>query len=251
MTEFTIKLAGRIAAVRAIFPSTREHCREYLCEDSPEFSVEISMEDIDFERKKSEQEDRLEGIEVRKFSDAYLETVAVQRKIAEKLFAYDVLLFHGSVIAVDGEAFLFTAKSGTGKSTHTRLWRQALGERAVMVNDDKPFLCVTEQSVQACGSPWNGKHGLGRNLSVPLRAVCILERGAENRIRSISAKEALPMLLQQSNRPMDPKLLPKYLELLDGLASNVAFYRLACNMEPQAALVSYHTMSASGKDEEK
>lgn len=250
MTEFTIKLAGRIAAVRAIFPGTREHCREYLCEDSPEFSVEISMEDIDFERKKSEQEDRLEGIEVRKFSDAYLETVAVQRKIAEKLFAYDVLLFHGSVIAVDGEAFLFTAKSGTGKSTHTRLWRQVLGERAVMINDDKPFLCVTEQSVLACGSPWNGKHGLGRNLSVPLRAVCILERGAENRIRSISAKEALPMLLQQSNRPMDPKLLPKYLELLDGLASNVAFYRLACNMEPQAALVSYHAMSASGKDEE-
>lgn len=248
MTEFTVKIAGRTALVRANFPGTRDHCRDYLCDDAPDFTVGITMRDILFEREKSEQEDRLEGIPVRSFSDAYLETVAVQRKIAEHLFDYDTLLFHGSVVAVDGEAFLFTAKSGTGKSTHTRLWRQVLGDQAVMVNDDKPFLRMTEQGVLACGSPWNGKHGLGSNRSVPLKAVCILERGEENRIRLITPKEALPMLLQQSNRPMDRSLLPKYLELLDRLAGCVEFYRLACNMDPGAALVSYRAMSGSGKD---
>ena len=208
------------------------------------------MDDIAFEREKSEREDRLEGIPVRKFTDAYLETVAVQRKITECLFAYDTLLFHGSVVAVDGEGYLFTAKSGTGKSTHTRLWREMLGDRAVMVNDDKPFLRLTEDAVLACGSPWNGKHGLGRNMSVPLKAVCILERGEENRIQKISAKQVLPMLVQQSNRPMDSRWMLKYLELLDKLASGVAFYRLACNTDPQAALVSYQAMSGSGKDDE-
>ena len=250
MTEFNIKVAGRVVAVRTIFPGTQEFCRDYLCDEAADFAIEISMDDIASERKKSEQEDRLEGIPVRNFSDAYLETIAVQRKITENLFAYDTLLFHGSVVAVDGEGYLFTAKSGTGKSTHTRLWREVFGERAVMINDDKPFLRMTKNGVLACGSPWNGKHGLGNNLCVPLKAVCILERGEENRIRQISAKQALPMLVQQSNRPLSGKWMPKYLEMLDKLAGGVAFYCLACNMEPQAALVSYQAMSGRGKDEE-
>ena len=251
MTNFTIQIAGRTVAVRAMFPSTRNYCRDYLCEGAPEFSIEITPADIAFEREKSAREDALEGIPVREFSDAYLETIAVQRALAEQFFAWDILLFHGSVVAVDGQAYLFTAKSGTGKSTHTRLWREALGDRAVMVNDDKPFLRLTEQGVLACGSPWNGKHGLGANVSVPLKAVCILERGEENHIRPIKAGQALPMLIQQSNRPLDRKWMPKYLDMLDKLAGGVEFYRLACNMEPDAALVSYQAMSGKGKDEEQ
>lgn len=250
MTEFTIQAAGRVAAVRALYPSTRDYCRDYLTDAAPDFSIEVTAADITFEREKSEQEDRLEGIPVRRFTDAYLETVAVQRKITECLFAHDTLLFHGSVVAVDGEGYLFTAKSGTGKSTHTRLWREVFGDRAVMVNDDKPFLRMTEGAVMVYGSPWNGKHGLGCNLSVPLKAVCILERGEENRIEKISAKQALPMLIQQSNRPMDRTWMLKYLELLDKLSCGTAFYSLACNMDPQAALVSYQAMSGNGKDEE-
>ena len=251
MTTFTIKIADRIAAVRAMFPGTRDHCRDYLFDGAADFTLEITPADIAFEREKSAREDQLEGDPVREFSDAYLETIAVQRKLAEQLFAWDTLLFHGSVVAVDGVGYLFTAKSGTGKSTHTRLWREVLGSRAVMINDDKPFLRLTEGGVLACGSPWNGKHGLGSNLCVPLKAVCILERGEENRICSIGAREALPMLIQQSNRPLDRKWMPKYLDMLDKLAGGVEFYRLACNMEPGAALVSYRAMSGSGKDEEE
>ena len=249
MTEFTIEIAGRVVAVSAMFPGTRSFCEEYLCQGQPDFSVTTSMADIAFEREKSAREDRLEGKPVRDYSDAYLETIAVQRKITEHLFAYDTLLFHGSVVAVDGTGYLFTAKSGTGKSTHTRLWREVLGGRAVMVNDDKPFLRMTESGVLACGTPWNGKHRLGENICVPLRAVCILERGTENRIRQIPAGEAVVMLLQQSNRPMDGRLLPKYLELVDRLAGSTAFFRLSCNMDPQAALVSYEAMSGVGKDD--
>ena len=70
-----------------------------------------------------------------------------------------------------------------------------------------------------------------------------LERGEKNEIRSISAAEAVSMLLQQSNRPMQAKLLPQYMELLDQISGKVAFYRLACNMEPQAAVVAYEAMS--------
>lgn len=243
MTEFTLRIAEHGIAVKAMFESTRSFCAEYLWEGKADFSVEISPADIAFEREKSAREDEIEGIPVRNFSDGYLETIAVQRKITEALFGYDVLLFHGSVVAVDGQGYLFTAKSGTGKSTHTRLWRQLLGDRAVMVNDDKPFLHCTEAGVTVYGTPWNGKHGLSTNMAVPLRAVCILERGTENRIRRIDAKEALFWLLQQSSRPQQPSLMGRYLELLDTMAAGTAFYRLQCNMEPEAARVAYEAMS--------
>jgi len=248
MTEFQMNLAGRTAAVRALFPTTKEFCRDYLCSGAPDFSVAISPADIAFEREKSAREDEIEGIPIRNFSDRYLETIAVQRKVVEELFRYNCLLFHGSVVAVDGQGYLFTAKSGTGKSTHTRLWREVFGDRAVMVNDDKPILRFEEDGVLVYGTPWNGKHALGENICVPLRALCILERGEDNRIREITAKEALPMLVQQSNRPRRSQLTPRYLDMLDALARQTDFYRMECNMDPSAARLAYEVIPGSRKD---
>lgn len=243
MTKFMIKVAGRVAAVTAMYETSKQYCEDYLCEEKPDFSVEITATDLALERAKSIKTSLAEGRDDTAISDSQLELTAIQRKIAEQLFAYNTIVFHGSAVAVDGAAYLFTAKSGTGKSTHTRLWRKLLGERAVMVNDDKPFLHMTDEGVMACGSPWNGKHHLGSNICVPLKAICILERGEENQICRIKAEDALTMLMQQSNRPMQAKWMPKYLELMDKLAGNVAFYRLHCNMDLDAAQVAYEGMS--------
>lgn len=241
--EYTCKIAGQIVSVSVRYESTREFCKAYLCNGEPDFSIVVTEADIAYEREKHAREDHLAGYPTRTRSDAYLETIAVQRKIAEKLFEYDTLLFHGSVVAVDGIAYLFTAKSGTGKSTHTRLWREVFENRAVMINDDKPFLGITATGVLAYGSPWNGKHGLGTNSCVPLGAICILERGEKNHIQQISAKKAVFMLLQQSNRPMDGKLMSKYMEMIGRLADNVSFYQMACNMETEAARIAFEAMS--------
>lgn len=243
MDNFTIQMAGYPITVNALHESTAAFCKDYLCKKEPDYAVTITPEDIAFEREKSAREDAVEGIPPRRYANAYLETIALQRKIAEKMFEYDTLLFHGSVVSVDGEAYLFTAKSGTGKSTHTRLWREQFGERAVMVNDDKPFLRIAEDGVLAYGTPWNGKHGIGNNICVPLKAICILERGGENRIQKISGKDAVFMLLQQSNRPMRREMMPKYMELLDGLSQKTAFYRMQCTMDPEAAVAAYEAMS--------
>jgi hypothetical protein len=119
-----------------------------------------------------------------------------------------------------------------------------LGDRAVMVNDDKPFVSVSQDGkIIVHGSPWNGKHKLGANISVPLDAICILERGQTNEIKQIPASAAIIMLIQQSSRPQNPALMPKYLELLDRVAQGVKFYRLACNMDPEAARVSFEGMT--------
>lgn len=246
MADFLMQIAGRTGAVHCLFESTPHFFRPYLTQSAPDFSMEITPADLLFEQESALAEALEEGFRIRHFPDPYLERAAIQRKFAEHLFDSDTLLLHGSTVAVDGAAYLFTAKSGTGKSTHTRLWRQMFGERAVMVNDDKPFLRITPEGVLACGSPWSGKHGLDTNITVPLKGICILERGAENRIRNIAPQEAMPMLRKQSSPPMDPARMPKYRELVDALADRVPLWHMECTKDPQAALVSYEAMRDLG-----
>ena len=234
-------MADKVVEVTSIHAEVHEYCADYQTDENADYSVTTTQTDIDFEREKSAHEDEIEGIPVRHFSDSYLEELAVYRKIAEKMLDYDTVLFHGSVVAVDGVGYLFTAKSGTGKSTHTRLWREYFGDRTGMVNDDKPLLHIAD-TVTAYGTPYNGKHRLGTNTSVPLKAICILTRSAENHIEPITREQAYTMLLQQVYRPADMLKMAKTLELMDRLADSVKLYRLGCNMDISAARVAYEGM---------
>ncbi|HOO08052.1 MAG TPA: hypothetical protein PLH83_16430 [Ruminococcus sp.] len=235
-------IADKVVEVTSIHAEVHEYCSDYLTDEPADYSITTTQADIDLEREKSAREDEIECIPTRHFSDSYLEELAVYRKIAEKMIEYDTVLFHGSVIAVDGIGYLFTAKSGTGKSTHTRLWREYFGNRAVMVNDDKPLLHIAEIGVIAYGTPYNGKHRLGTNISVPLKAICILTRSADNHIEPITREQVYTMLLQQVYRPADMLKMAKTLELVDRLADSVKLYKLGCNMEISAAQVAYEGM---------
>ena len=243
MAEFKIKIAGRVAAVVSRFESTRDYCARYLTEEPADFAVAVAPEDLVMEQELADLEAKEEGLKRRKFTDPFLERAVIQRKVAQQLLAFDTLLFHGSAVAVDGEGFLFTAACGTGKSTHTRFYREVFGDRAQMVNDDKPFLRFTESGVQLCGAPWSGKHGLDTNITVPLRGICILERGCEDRIEPITAEEAGAMLLHQSAEPLDSAQLPQFYRLVEQLGARVPLWRMACTKDPNAARVSYAAMS--------
>lgn len=242
MAEFTMRIAGHTARVRSLFESTPQYFKPYLTEEAPQFFFTVTREDIAFEDRFLYEEALEEGFRVRKFPDPFLERAAIQRKFAEALFDLDILLFHGSTVAVDGCAYLFTARSGTGKSTHTRLWREVFGDRAVMVNDDKPFLKFTLEGVLACGSPWSGKHGLDSNITVPLRGICILERGTENRIRPAKAEAVLPMLRKQANLPLDEGKLPRLEQLVQTLSRTVPLWQMECTKDPAAAQIAFDAM---------
>lgn len=235
------KIAGKVVEINSIYNEVHEYCADYLTNEEADYSVTVTQENIDYERERSAREDEVEGIPVRQFTDSYLEELAVYRKIAEQMIEYDTILFHGSVVAVDSEGYLFTAKSGTGKSTHTRLWREYFGDRAVMINDDKPLIHIGE-TVTVYGTPYNGKHGLGKNISVPLKAVCILTRAEENHIEAVTKSEAYSMLLQQVYRPADILKMQETLGLIDRLAEKVGLYRLGCNMDISAAQTAYEGM---------
>ena len=241
MAQFRIKIAGAVAEVNSLFDSSRDYCRKYLTEETADFSVAVSREDLAFEQAALLAEALEEGMRPRVFTDPFLDRAAIQRAVAEHLFDRDTLMVHGSLVAVDGIGYLFTAaKCGTGKSTHTRLWREVFGERAVMVNDDKPFLSVGPEGVTAWGAPWSGKHGLDANVAVPLGGICLLERGMENRIRRAEGEELMALLGKESYCPQGKEAA--HGALVERLTRTVPLWRMACNREQEAALMAYEAM---------
>ena len=240
MAVFTMKVAGAVAEVHSLFDSTRDYCNTYLTEEAPEFTITVTPENLAFEQADLLAEAKTEGMKPRRFTDPFLERAAIQRAFADFLLNRNILLFHGSTVALDGYAYLFTAKCGTGKSTHTRLWREVF-PGAQMVNDDKPFLEITEDGVIAHGSPWSGKHGLSENISVPLKGICILHRGPENKIRPISPEEAMEMLLAQGYCPAESQ--EKFQALTQALANTISLWSMECTKDPAAAKVSQQSMS--------
>lgn len=243
MAVFTMKIAGHTAQVTSLFESTPHQFSRYLTDSQPEFFVTVTPEDLAFEQRELDAEALAEGFRRRAFTDPFLERAAIQRAFAEFLLRHSTLLLHGSTVAVDGKAYLFTARSGTGKSTHTRLWQQAFGSRSQMVNDDKPFLEITDPAVLAYGSPWSGKHGLDNNICVPLAGICLLERGTINEIRPASREELLPILFHESYRPLNPEYDGIYRQLVNTLAETVPLWHMYCNRDPEAAVVAHNAMS--------
>ena len=243
MNKFLIKLADIVIEINSIYDDVLDLCKDYIVKDeNPVFSIFTNMDDITFERDKSISEAIYEGIPVINYENGYLETLSVYRKIVNKMLEMDICLIHGAAIALNGEAYLFTAKSGTGKTTHIKLWLNAFKD-AYVINGDKPLLMFKDDKVYVCGTPWSGKENLNRNVIVPLKAICILQRDETNHIEKISFKEASNTLIQQIYKPKDFNDIKTTLGFVSKLGKLVPIYKLGCNMEDEAAIVSYEGMN--------
>ncbi len=240
--DFRIKLAEVPIGIRCRYEVNRRFLDEYLTDEEPLFCVEPTDADLEQARADYDAIDRMDRRTDFLRSEIFLENAALNRLIAERITEYDVLLMHGSALSLDGETYIFTAPSGTGKSTHARLWRERFGDRVVMINDDKPMLRVREDGVSAYGTPWNGKHSLSRNTSAPVRAIALLKRSEENRVEPMTKSDAFAVLVSQALSSKDPAVMLRILALEKRLLDQVRFYTLYCNMEPDAARVSYEGM---------
>lgn len=166
-----------------------------------------------------------------------------------KLLDFDGMMLHASAVVKDGYAFLFSAASGTGKSTHTTLWRKLYGyDRVLMLNDDKPALRLENGRWYAYGTPWSGKTDQNINMRVPLGGICLLERGQINEIEPAGGAATVYELLQQTVRPQTIDGRAKVLDLLDDLMGKVPVWKLKCNMELEAARVSHDAMYQAAKE---
>lgn len=156
-----------------------------------------------------------------------------------EIFKYCILnnngvIMHSSTIAYKGCGILFSAPSGTGKSTHTGLWKKYYGGDTVIINDDMPAVRFNENIPQVSGTPWSGKTEINANITAPVKAIVMLEQKKENSIRRIDGAEAVFRVLNELTRPVFPELMDKTLEYIEQLVSSVPVYLLGCNISREA-----------------
>lgn len=156
---------------------------------------------------------------------------------------------HASAVVKDGKAFLFSGRSGEGKSTHTRLWQREFGPETVVINDDKPALRRIDGTWYAYGTPWCGKDGINCNMKVPLAGICFLKQADQNRIRRLTSQEALQRILGQTIwRIQSVKRLDLLMNHLDDLLTRIPVFELENRPEPAAAQLSYTTMRHAAEE---
>lgn len=161
-----------------------------------------------------------------------------------QLIPFDGMMLHASAVIREGKAWLFSAPCGTGKSTHTALWRKVFGEEQVqMLNDDKPALRLEAGEWYAYGTPWSGKYDYNTNCRVPLGGICFLSQAKENRIEPLTGSRAVFALLDQTARPQSAAMRGQLMNLLEQLVGKVSIWKMECNMEPEAAYMSWKAMA--------
>lgn len=238
--KFTYKIADVVFNADIKYKYTYGVMENFLAPngEKAEFDIEVTKMDLKNEKSLSPHD----------MPDCYHESVALYRKFIYILLkSYDAFFFHCSAIAVDNKAIMFTAKSGTGKSTHRRLWEKNFKERVIVINDDKPIIRKVNGVYYVYGTPWQGKEGLGCNIRVPAKALCFLSRGDTNSIGSISTSQVVSKMLNQVVRPSDPKLMSNFLQLLDEFLQQVDTYDLRVNMTDAAALTAYDGIFSQNK----
>ena len=240
--RFHVEIAGMKFCVSTLYEYSKRWMSKYIIEDEGEHFIQTTQEDIDYERVLISESEESVNQNLINTPDHYLESIAVLRKMADYISEHNRVLLHGSTIAINGKGYIFTALSGTGKSTHTALLRKLHGENAVMVNDDKPFVHVAEDKIYVCGSPWMGKHMLGNNMIVPLEGIFFLRRSEENVLTKLSPDAALTLLMTQCHRPQQPEKLMCTLDILDQILTRVPLYDFGCNMDISAAELSSSVM---------
>ena len=225
----TIAMAGLRVAIDNVHDLSPQ-LREWITQGSPDFTVRVTQQELD-------REDRGEGL-----SEAQRELICVYRQIAERLPDYDAFVFHGAALVMDGRCYLFTAPSGTGKTTHAVLWAAAFPHRVWILNGDKPIIRRGPEGFLVCGTPWRGKESMGVPGELPPQGLCLLRRGRENRIAPAAGSELVNFLMQQIYLPRDPARLAKFMDLLDSFCREVPTYIMDCNISLDAPKIAWEAM---------
>ena len=224
-----LNIAGLCIGIEHRFGFLPALCKDYLAPEGAEpiFTVCPTQEQIDAEGSLCEP----------RLPDAYLESVVAYRLIAERLPMHGAMVFHGAVVVLDGRAYAFTARSGVGKTTHLRLWLEAFGDRAYVLNGDKPVLLWRDGRAYICATPWKGKENLGEGGILPLSGIGFLNRAKENFAHPIAPPDALSAFLLQVYMPKNGAALLETMSLCDKVLSGTPLISMHCNMDLSAALV--------------
>ena len=235
-----VKLAGIPVCFENRYPDLEILCRGYETDEPAKITLSVTQAEIEQERSG----------QIYEFTDGYLETVCLYRKLALEILQHGVFIMHASIIDVDGEGYGFLAHSGTGKTTQTRLWLEHFGSRARVINGDKPLIRVMpDGTFVAYGTPWCGKEGMGCNASVLLKALFLLERATVPTCEPADQEYSIDRLFHQLLMPKKPEQMMQLLDMVDKLVESVPCYRLRCDMTETSVLAAYEAAQGLPKRE--
>ncbi len=220
---FHVRLADIVFAIDNQYNYIKAMCKDYCTVEKADVLIRVTDAEIDAENDGT------------CLDRAYLESLAIYRKIAEEILRFDGFLLHGAVISACNFGIAFLAKSGVGKSTHVSLWKEALPGKVTVINGDKPLIRVIDGKVYAYGTPWAGKENLQQNSRVELKKICFLERAEENECAPVEKEQVLARLLPQIYKPQTGQKIAATIELVDAVIKNTEFYVLRCNKDISAA----------------
>lgn len=237
-----MRIADLNIQMNSRFDFAKEFCEKFVIEDTtPDIIASVSDEQL-----KEELNNATENV-----SREYAECLCLYRSIAEQLPKFNRFVIHGATISYENEAFLFTAPSGTGKTTHITLWLKYIGQTVKMINGDKPIFKIDDTGVTAYGTPWGGKERWHKNRQMPLKSICIIEQAKENKLTEVNPYEHLTMLLHQIYIPKTQEGTSKTMELFGKLIAKVPIYQLDCDMSEQAVKVSFEGLTGKSYEERK
>ena len=231
-------IAGIITQMEPKGAVLRNNCKKYeLQEGTADIKVTVPEDEIEQNLKqfpklsRDEWEYLLAGIHFYRY-----------------LLRYDGMMLHASAVVVDGRAYLFSGNPGSGKSTHSALWLKLFGDRAYIINDDKPAIRRINGNFIVYGTPFSGKNNISENQSAPLAGICFVEKSDKNSIDSLDKGECIPMVLQQTLHRLSKREMDSLLSILDGMLERIPIFSLKCNLSTEAALLSYNTMKEAAPD---
>ena len=234
------EIAGLRIKIENRYDFTTKFCREYLSEDQTskvDIVASVTEEEFSAERAISDE-----------FSDGYIENICLYRSICRQIPTLHRMLLHCAVLEYDGKGYAFLGRSGTGKSTHTRLWKKYLGTPK-MVNGDKPILEYVRDGFLAYGTPWRGKEAWGMRTVAPLCGLCFLEQAKENSIRKLTPSEVSTRLFGQILLPESEESVVSTLELADKLIATTPAYLLKCDISREAVKLSFEELTGLSFEE--
>lgn len=179
-------------------------------------------------------------------NESYLLSKVIWRTLIEKLMSRNVVHLHAAVVELEGKAILLLGVSGTGKSTHARLWQEHV-PGATLLNDDEAFVKIADHdTVTVYGSPWSGKTACYRNVSASVAAIVHLRQAAHNKLYPLTRAEAMATLILSGMMPHENTThYPKHMTNVVHLLDKVPMYRLECLPDAEAVALTHQLLLRS------
>jgi hypothetical protein len=143
-------------------------------------------------------------------------------------------MLHSSAISYKGEGILFSAPSGTGKSTQSSLWKKEFGDDVIIVNDDTPFIRNKDNISYVYGCHWSGKTDINEQMKVPVKAVVSVKQGKENKVKELTEAEGFFRIFNETKKPVESSMLDEAMDNVIKFLSNVRVYELTCRPDSDA-----------------